>query len=73
MRQFKDETLKVGEQLYKALANEIASLVPRPWLLTLANSLVTQVQKFVSTTYIPGGFNEIAGFVMITPKNAIVV
>ena len=29
------------------------------------NDLVTQVQKLVSPAYIPGGSNEIAGFVII--------
>ena len=45
--------------------------MPRPWLLPSPDGLATQIQKLVSSAYIPGGSNDIIGFAIITPKNAI--
>ena len=39
----------------------------------LPDGLATQVQKLVSSAYIPGGSNDITGFAIITPNNTITV
>ena len=48
------------------------SLVSRNWLLPFRGRS-GEIQKLASPAYIPGGSNKIAGFVIITPKNAITV